>query len=408
MQPVEPVPEPESEVKRRYSPKHTWSPPWLSPDNKGGDRGGSPTEQQQQRSPTAVAEVGLGSPVRRLGLTPLASTKTEPEPEPQVQPQPEPQLQPEPQPQLTPQKKPSWAKGRTRSRTFTLHVQPNPYVPSDDVTVLQIEAQSLSALQAATAQGLGMTGADMDVLLCPAVESLVDAAPLRALAELGSEEAVSVYPTRCFEGDGITPILDAEPEPEPATAEPEPEPEPERVSMFSAEGLDLLRPTPQQQQQQQQEPTSRGYSSSSERGRSERGDTGQTYSAELSAAPQAVMLTVPTPQPQPPESESEPEPEPEPETLDKISSIFRWGVRHQQRAKQQQEYAEGAGEGVLLLERIGMSSISEVLGTGELEEEDWEEWCGRAGADHTIGLTVGMHSPSTVLYCTVLYLLDLE
>jgi hypothetical protein len=40
MQPVGPEPEPESEVKWRYSPGHTWSPPWLSPD-KGGDRGGS-------------------------------------------------------------------------------------------------------------------------------------------------------------------------------------------------------------------------------------------------------------------------------------------------------------------------------------------------------------------------------
>jgi hypothetical protein len=114
----------------------------------------------------------------------------------------------------------------------------------------------------------------------------------------------------------------------------------------------------------------------------------------------------PEPEPEPPE----PEPEPELETLDKIqiSSIFRWGVRQQQRAKQQQEDAEDEGAGLLLLERIGMSSISEILGTGELEQEDWEEWCGRAGADHTIGLTVGIHSPSTVLYCTVLYLLDLE
>ena len=46
-----------------------------------------------------------------------------------------------------------------------------------------------------------------------------------------------------------------------------------------------------------------------------------------------------------------------------------------------------------------MSSISEVLGTGELEQEDWEEWCGRAGADHTIGLTVGI--------APVLYLLEM-
>ena len=37
-------PEPESEVRQRYSPKHTWSPPWLSPE-------GSPTEDQ--RTPTA-------------------------------------------------------------------------------------------------------------------------------------------------------------------------------------------------------------------------------------------------------------------------------------------------------------------------------------------------------------------
>ena len=92
MQPAEPEPEPESEVKRRYSPKHTWSPPWLSPD--GGDRSGSPTEQQQQqRSPTAVAGISMGSPVRKLGLTPLASTKTEPEPEPEPQPEAQPQAE---------------------------------------------------------------------------------------------------------------------------------------------------------------------------------------------------------------------------------------------------------------------------------------------------------------------------
>jgi hypothetical protein len=49
MQPVGPEPEPESEVKWRYSPGHTWSPPWLSPD-KGGDRGGSAAVE-----PTVVA-----------------------------------------------------------------------------------------------------------------------------------------------------------------------------------------------------------------------------------------------------------------------------------------------------------------------------------------------------------------
>ena len=54
-----------------------------------------------------------------------------------------------------------------------------------------------------------MTGDDANVLLCPgSVERLVDAAPLRALAELGSEETIGVFPLRCFEGDGVTPRLD--------------------------------------------------------------------------------------------------------------------------------------------------------------------------------------------------------
>ena len=105
--------------------------------------------------------------------------------------------------------RPSWAKGRTRSRTFTLHICPNPFLLIDGPTTIRVPAQSLAELQAATAKRLGMTGDDANVLLCPgSVERLVDAAPLRALAELGSEETIGVFPLRCFEGDGVTPRLD--------------------------------------------------------------------------------------------------------------------------------------------------------------------------------------------------------
>jgi hypothetical protein len=52
---AETQPESVSEVRRRYSPKHTWSPPWLSPDKD--------TEVEQQQTRTA----GHSSP-QRLGF----------------------------------------------------------------------------------------------------------------------------------------------------------------------------------------------------------------------------------------------------------------------------------------------------------------------------------------------------
>ena len=71
------------------------------------------------------------------------------------------------------------------------------------VTTVEVNAQSLADVQAGIAAKLGMGG---NVTICHVVGLLADAAPVRALAELGSVQAVSVWPSRCFYTDGITPL----------------------------------------------------------------------------------------------------------------------------------------------------------------------------------------------------------
>ena len=187
----------------RYSPKHSWSPPWLSPE-RSSPPAPSPPTPAVERPAAPLSASGWKLPQKMDFFQP----QPEPEPEPEPETQPEPQPQPQPQPPAaagssSPKKKPTWAKGKKRARTFTLHVHPNPCVPIDAVTDITVEAQSLADLQVKAAAQLNIA---CEVLVCPAVAALSEAAPLRALAELGSEEEISLYPVQCFEADGVTPL----------------------------------------------------------------------------------------------------------------------------------------------------------------------------------------------------------
>lgn len=113
-------------------------------------------------------------------------------------------------------------------KRFTLYVQPNAFIPIDGVTTVVAEAATLAVLRSRVAERLGIAGS---VLVCPAVSSLAEAAPVRSFEQLGSylsiSQRVSVWPVRCFYRDGITPLpLKEAPVPE---AEYEPQPQPTAV-----------------------------------------------------------------------------------------------------------------------------------------------------------------------------------
>ena len=122
-------------------------------------------------------------------MTPLIALLCAPEAPPAVK-----------QPQ--PRKKPSWAKGKKRERSFVLLVAANSELPIDEITELRVEAQTLSSLQTRVAEQLGLSE---PVLVCPRAELVEEAAPLRALAELGAQDEVSVWPVRCFPETSLPP-----------------------------------------------------------------------------------------------------------------------------------------------------------------------------------------------------------